>query len=125
MGKTEKLVLGVLFAAGALAACGDDPLAENEDADYFLLNPSFAVVAVDGQTTINAVVVNGNGVATGDAVSAEPCNARITAEVDPGRSAFEPPERFIVHGVTIGESCLVVRGGGLTDTATVSVVAAP
>src|SRR5690606_40224919 len=45
-----------------------------------------------------------------------------SSDLDTSRTAYEFPERFEITGVTLGMSCLVVSGGGITDTIVVRVV---
>lgn len=108
----------------AVSACDDNPLAEDrEDASHFRLNPSNVAVHGGGGTVkVDATVLNKYGAATNAAVSATPCDARITAVADTARTAYEFPERFEITGVTLGVSCLVVSGGGITDTIGVRVI---
>lgn len=108
-----------------VSACDDNPLAEDRDqAAYFRLNPSNVVVNTGGIVKVDANVLNKYGAATNAAVTATACDAKITAVADADRSDFEFPERFTISGVTFGNSCLVVNGGGLTDTIQVRVVPA-
>jgi hypothetical protein len=108
-----------------VSACDDNPLAEDRDqASHFRLNPSNVVVNTGGIVKVDANVLNRYGAATNAAVTATACDANITAAADTGRSDFEFPERFTITGVTFGNSCLVVNGGGLTDTIDVRVVPA-
>jgi hypothetical protein len=115
-----------LAAVALLAACDDNPLAENRDQGaWFELNPSNVAVNAGGTVTASAVVRNQYGAATNAAVTATPCDGKITAAADTLRSAFEFPERFVITGSSsLGTSCLVVTGGGLTDTIRVRVVPA-
>jgi hypothetical protein len=122
--------VGRMLAGAALvltaSACDDNPLAENRDqAAYFRLNPSTIAVNAGGTAKVDAILVNQFGAATNESVSATPCDALITAVADPGRSEFEYPERFVITGgTTYGVTCLVVTGGGITDTINVRVVPA-
>ena len=109
----------------AVSACDDNPLAENrEDASYFRLNPSSAAVNAGGTVKVDATVLNRYGAATNAAVTGTPCDSRISAVADTLRSEYEFPERFTVTGLTLGLSCLVVTGGGITDTIQIRVVPA-
>jgi hypothetical protein len=118
-------VLAALTLVMSAAACDDNPLSEDRDeAAYFRLNPSNAAVNAGGTIRVDATVVNKYGAATNAAVTATPCDNKVTAVVDTGRTSFEFPERFIVTGAALGTSCLVVRGGGVTDTVEVRVVPA-
>jgi hypothetical protein len=118
----------VLAALGAIvilaaAACDDNPLSEGrDDTARFRLNPSVANVAVGDSTFVTAVAVNDFNEPTGESVQASACDAKISVAPDPQRSAYEPPERFVVKGVTAGESCVNVSGGGQTASVTVTVV---
>ena len=119
-----RAIAGLAFVL-AVSACDDNPLAEDRDVgSYFRLNPSNVVVNTGGTVKVDASVMNRYGAATNDPVSATVCDARISAAADPERSDFEFPERFVISGLTFGESCLVVTGGGLTDTIGVRVVPA-
>ena len=118
------LVLGLAVVMG-VAACDDNPLDEGRDTGAYIdVNPVNAVVAAGDTTPVIARVMSRYGTPTNDAVTAEPCDSKITAIVDPNRSAFEVPETFLVIGQTLGSSCMVVRGGGLVDTAAIRVVPA-
>ena len=122
MRKGWRAGLAAALVLATATACSDDPLAEDRDeGSYFFLNPTVANVKVDSTTKVTAIVMNRHGAPTGAAVSGAPCDARITATVDPARTAFEEPERFIVRGIAAGTSCLVVSGGGIRDTVTVNV----
>jgi hypothetical protein len=115
--------LGFAGLVLAAVACYNDPLAEGRDAvERFTTNPSFANVKVADSTFVTAIAVNIHGEPTGDAVTGAPCDNKITVAVDPTRTVFEPPERFVVKGVTAGNSCLNISGGGKTTTVTIRVV---
>lgn len=117
-------LIGVFgLALVAFAACDDNPLAENRDTiDRFDLNPSFANVKVGDSTKVNAIPVNVHGERTGVEVSGTACDSKITVSKDPTRTAYEPPERFVIRGVSAGESCLTVSAGGKQATVTINVV---
>lgn len=116
-------VLGAL-AIVAGAACDDNPLEEGRDETArFRLNPTVANVAVGDSTQVTAIAVNQYDEPTGQAVTATACDGKVSVTPHPGRSDYEPPERFIVRGVTAGESCINVSGGGKTGTVTINVVA--
>jgi hypothetical protein len=115
-------VLGAL-AIVAIAACDDNPLEEGRDTTArFRLNPSVATVAVGDSTQVTAIAVNDYDEPTGQAVTATACDGKVSVAPHPGRSGYEPPERFVVRGVTAGESCVNVSGGGQTATVTINVV---
>jgi uncharacterized protein YjdB len=117
------LIGAIGLAVAAFAACDDNPLAEDADTiDRFELNPTFANVKVGDSTKVNAIPVNIHGQRTGDEVSGTACDSKITIKKDPQRTAYEPPERFVVFGVSAGESCLTVSAGGKQATATIIVV---
>jgi len=122
--KTRIGLLTMFTFAGTIAlACADNPLADGRDAiDRFTTNPSFANVKVNDSTRVTAIAVNVHGEPTGDAVTASACDNKITIANDPTRTTFEPPERFVVHGVTAGASCLTVSAGGKQATVTINVV---
>jgi hypothetical protein len=120
--KLKTLALLAVIAVG-VAACDDNPLSEDRNkVDRFQLNPSFANVLVGGTTQVTAIPVNRHGEPTGDAVTGTACDAKISIDSDSTRTAFEPPERWIVTGVSAGESCVNVSSGGVSATITVNVV---
>lgn len=122
MRKVMRAILGAALLVGAATACTDDPLAGNRDqASYFFLNPTVATVKKDSTIKVTATLMNQHGAPTGGAVAGTPCDAKITAAVDPTRTAFEEPERFLVKGIIPGASCLVVSGGGIRDTVMITV----
>lgn len=117
-------LIGVIgLAVVAFAACDDNPLAENrDDVVRFYMNPTTAHVDVGDSTRVTAIPVNIHGERTGIAVTGTACDSKITVKNDPTRTEFEPPERFVVYGVSAGESCLSVSAGGITATARIIVL---
>lgn len=124
MRKDVRAVLGLTLLLGAFTvACDNNPLKADADKGFFMYtNPSFAQVKVGGTTKVRANVMNKYSSPTGDAVTATPCDAKITAVADTSRTVFESPERFVVTGVAAGSSCLIVTGGGVSDTVTFNVL---
>ena len=119
--------LGWIAALGLVgmigAACANNPLSEDRDVvSRFRINPSFANVLVGDSTKVTAIALNKHGEPTGDAVTATACDGKITVTDDPTRIVYEPPERFVVRGVTAGESCVNVSSGGQTATIEINVV---
>ena len=116
--------IAVLGLASVVAmACDDNPLSADRDAiTRFNLNPSVAFVKVNDSTKVTAIPVNRNGEAPGVAVNGVACDGKITVTKDPQRVEFEPPERFVVKGVTVGASCVNVSAGGVQATITINVV---
>jgi hypothetical protein len=122
MQNVMRAILGGALLLTAATACSDDPLSGDRDqASYFFLNPTVATVKRDSTIKVTATLMNQHGAPTGGGVAGTPCDAKVTAAVDPTRSAFEEPERFLVKGIAVGASCLVVSGGGLQDTVTITV----
>lgn len=120
--RVGRVLVGMALVLSA-TACDDNPLAEDrEEASYFRLNPSNVAVEAGGEVKVTATVLNKYGAATNAGVTATPCDAKISAVADTTRSDFEYPERFVVSGNTLGASCIVVRGGGITDTVDVRVI---
>jgi hypothetical protein len=117
------LLVMILFAGVFAVACDDNPLAEGRDeVDRIDLNPSFANVKVADSTFVYGIAVNRHGEPLGVAVSGSACDNKITITPDPKRTAFEPPERYVVKGVTAGNSCVNFSAGGKQATATIRVV---
>ncbi|MEO5510359.1 MAG: hypothetical protein ABIS27_06985 [Longimicrobiales bacterium] len=116
MRKSVGMALGMIFL-GAFTACDNNPLKDDRDKGLFMYtNPSFATIVVGGTVKVRANVMNQYSAPTGDAVTATQCNARLSAVADTSRTDLEQPERFTVTGLAIGTSCLIVTGGGITDT---------
>jgi hypothetical protein len=116
--------LAAVLVLGA-AACDDNPVAEGRtDAARLDLSHTNATVEVGGQIVVRANVLNRHGSPTGAGVTAQACDNRVTVTPDTARSAFEYPEQFRVRGQSYGTSCLVVSGGGITDTVNLRVVPA-
>jgi hypothetical protein len=112
------MVLGLtLFLAAFTAACDNNPLKDDRDKGaYMFTNPSFGTLRLNGTSPVIARVMNKYTAPTGDAVTATPCDAKISVVKDTSRTEFEAPERFLVTGNTLGRSCMIVTGGGITDT---------
>ena len=119
-----RALAGLALVLGTVTACDDNPLAEDrEEAAYFRLNPSSVAVNAGGEVLVDAVLVNKFGGGLNQTVTGTPCDNKITAVPDSARSVFEFPERFRIRGGnTLGLSCLIVSGGGITDTVSVRVV---
>jgi hypothetical protein len=117
-----------LVACLAVGACDDNPVGEGRgDARGLSVNPDFAVVNAADSTRIEAVSRDRYRDLTYGQVSFTACDAIITLVPDTahptGRVDIEAPERIIIFGETLGESCVIASGpGGLSDTATVQVV---
>ena len=77
---------------------------------------------VSDSTFVTAIAVNKHGEPTGDSVTGTACDGKITVAVDPKRTEFELPERWVVKGVTAGASCVNVSAAGVQATVTVNVV---
>ena len=119
-----RALAGLALVLGTVTACDDNPLSEDRDeAAYFRLNPSSVAVNAGGEVLVDAVLVNKFGGGLNQAVTGTPCDNKITAVPDSARSVFEFPERFRIRGSNaIGNSCLIVTGGGISDTIAVRVV---
>jgi uncharacterized protein YjdB len=123
-GVGRKLAVVALLST-AVVACDDNPLTEGRDkASYFRINPTSVAVNAGGTVKVDAIVVNQYGAATNQAVTATPCDNKINAAADTGRSKYEYPERFVISGVSGGITCLRVSGGGIQDSVGVRVVPA-
>lgn len=119
-----RAIAGLALVA-AVSACDDNPLAEDrESGEYFRLSSSNAVVNVGDTITVVANVLNKFGAALIVNVTAAECDASVSVQPDTARSEFEAPEQFRIAGNSVGESCVVVNGGGVTDTIDVRVVPA-
>ncbi len=117
--------LAGLLAVFAFAACDDNPLSEGRDStDRFRLNPSVANVRVGSTTKVTAIAVNRNGEPTNEVVTATACDARVTVAPDPTRLEYEPRDRFVVTGVSVGSSCIRLSAGSVQAEAKINVVAA-
>ncbi|NJD10571.1 MAG: hypothetical protein FIB01_09105 [Gemmatimonadetes bacterium] len=126
MRKAVGAIFGAALVAVTMTACNEDPLSEDRDkAVFFQLNPSVVVVNAGSTARVAAVIVNKYGGSTLSAVTAEPCDSKITAVKDTARTEYQPPERFVITAANaLGSSCLIVKSEGVTDTITVRVVPA-
>lgn len=119
------LITGSLGIGFLGVGCDDNPVDEGrEDAAGVIVNPGFAVVDAADTTAVQANAVSRYGDATRDAVTFTACDATISIAPDPTRVTAEPPERWLVIGNTLGESCVEVSTAGFRDTAGIAVVPA-
>jgi hypothetical protein len=108
-----------------IAACGDSPLERTDAATSFRVVPANVVVDAGGSAKIGINVVDRYGVPINTSVQATPCDDNISADIDPSRTGYEFPERFIVTAQdTLGTSCLLATGAGITVTIDVSLIPA-
>lgn len=113
------------MACFAFVACDDNPVSADRDATVTLaINPSLAIVDAADTTRVSAVGRNQYGENTQVALTYTTCDAKIDVEPDPTRVAVEPPDRWLVMGRTLGESCVEFTAGGVAGTAKVFVVPA-
>lgn len=126
MRKAVRAIFGAALVVAAATACNEDPTAEGRsDAEYFKLNPTVVTVNAGASVRVAAVIANRYGGSPFTAVTAEPCDSKITAVRDTARVEYQPAERFVVTaGNALGASCLIVKSGGVSDTAMVKVVPA-
>lgn len=118
--------VAALVVCLAFAACDDNPVDESRgDAASLTINPTFAVVTAADSTRVDANARDRYGELTRGQVSFSACDDKIRLEPDPSHVTLEPPDRTLVFGLTLGESCVNVSGpGGLSATATVEVLPA-
>ncbi len=137
VGFVRKAGLGaVVLAAAALGACNDDPTSyDANDTTALFVNPTVMVVPAGRESKLVSRAVNpGN----------EPTYADVTWAIDPtagcvdaGQSVgtisviedpdrlveIQPPGLFVVTGgTTLGQTCIVLTGGGESETVKVTVV---
>lgn len=119
----------LIVAALATGACDDNPLDfEPGDTEQLRLNPSFMVIPSGRTATLDVTALNAGNEPNFAEVSqqASGCGgpASVTVADNPERTEAEPPGRFLVTaGNVLGEACIIVSAGGLTDTVEVVVVA--
>lgn len=115
-----------LIAGAVFVACDDNPVDEDRDrATRLQVNPTYATLDAADTLPLSASASNPYGDATLDAVTFTLCQSpTITFETDESRVTLQPPDRILVIGETLGESCVVASSAGLTDTAVVDVVPA-
>ena len=111
-----------VLGLGVVAACDDNPVAEDRENVFRLfLNPTVVNLTVGGTKAVTGQALNRYGEATFTPVTATACDARITIAPDTTLLPIEPPTRVIATGRTVGTSCIVFTGGGFTDSVTVNV----
>ncbi len=119
-----------LIACLAMGACDDNPVNDGRgDAVSLGVNPEFAVVNAADTTRVYVVALDRYGELTYGGVQYTACDNKITVAPDTsgveGRVPIEAPERTLVLGNTLGESCVTATGpGGLSATATIQVLPA-
>ncbi|UCF18528.1 MAG: PPC domain-containing protein [Gemmatimonadota bacterium] len=132
--KLVRTVVVSALACFAFNACDDNPVSEGRDATTALaVNPSFALVDAADTTRVSAFGVNQYNEKTYTPVTGTACDAKIQVDLDVGQTAggvvptdgrvpVEPPDRWLVVGQTLGETCINFSGGGQTAEATLFVV---
>jgi len=138
VGFVRKAGLGaVVLAAAALGACNDDPTSyDANDTTALFVNPTVMVLPAGRESKLISRAVNpGN----------EPTYADVTWAIDPtagcvdaGQSVgtvsviedpdrlveIQPPGLFVVTGgTTMGQTCIVLTSGGVSETVKVTVIA--
>ena len=115
-------IIGAI-ASLAIVACDDNPVSSDREVTVGLaVNPTFAVVDAADTTRVDAFARNKYGDKTRPAVTASACDNKIAVVQDPERVTIEPPDRWIVVGQTLGETCLNFSGSGFADSTVVQVV---
>ncbi len=133
--KLVRTVVVSALACFAFSACDDNPVSQGRDSTAALaVNPTFALIDAADSTRISAVGLNRYADRTYATVTGTACDAKIQVAPDSGQTAggvvvpsagrvpIEPPDRWLVVGQTLGETCIDFSGGGQTARATVFVV---
>jgi len=135
-GLVRNLGLGIsALALVWLAACNDNPLSfDVKDTTGILTNPSEMVISAGRTAKLESRTVNQGGAATFEVITwaIDPTcgGGAITVADDPDDAALIeagviPPGRFTVAaGSTLGQSCVILTGGGQTEQVDVTVVGA-
>ena len=117
---------GVLaIAAAAVGGCKSDPLANSDGTPAQLVTDFTHLQIGVGQTaSVTASVVDARATPLAIPVTFTACNGVVTTAIDPNYRPEVPPTstRGLITAVTPAPSCVVVAGGGFTDTVTVSAV---
>ena len=134
-GLVRNLGLGIsVLALVWLAACNDNPLSfDVKDTTGILTNPSEMVISAGRTAKLESRTVNQGGAATFEVITwaIDPTcgGGAITVADDPDdapliEAGVIPPGRFsVTAGSTLGQSCVVLTGGGQTEQVDVTVVA--
>jgi hypothetical protein len=107
---------------GPLGSCKEDPLASLDgEPAAIVINLTHLDLPVGDTAAVTGRVLDGRATPLSIPLTFTACNAVVVAAVD---TAYHPvpatSTRGLVIAVTPAPSCVVVRGGGLVDTVTVS-----
>jgi hypothetical protein len=112
---------GLTLVSGS---CIDDPLADLDGAPAAVVTDhALLVQAIGERDTVIAKVVDGRFTALQVPITYTACDADVSVTATPGYDPVPPVSvSFIVQAITSGASCVVVSGGGVTDTVDVGVL---
>lgn len=116
---------GVLTSLALVnGGCVEDPLADLDGTpESVIMDHSLLVLGLGEQATVTARVVDGRFTALEVPISYTACDADIIVSRDNAYDPVPPTSvRFVVEALTSGASCVVVSGGGVTDTLNVGVL---
>lgn len=118
-------LLGLVAAAGLMAAaCAEDPLASLDGgAAGIRANLAFIDMGQGDEELILASVVDGRSSPLAIPVEFAPCDAAVTVEVDTSYHPVPPTStRALVTAVSPAPTCVVLSGGGVSDTVDVTIL---
>jgi hypothetical protein len=116
--------LGVIAVLTWAGACKEDPLSDLDgNPAAVTTNFSNLQLAIGGEQTIRASIVDARATPLAVPITFSACSADITVTEDPDYHPIPATSaQAIVTAVTANPSCVVVSGGGVSDTITVAVL---
>jgi len=118
---------GVLtIVAFGLGSCKSDPLSDLDGNPARVVTDfSYLQLPIGGEAVLNASVLDARTVPLEVPITFTPCTADVTVAVDTSYHPLPPTSaQAIVTAVSANSSCIVVSGGGISDTVTVAVLPA-
>lgn len=120
--------LGTLAALAVVtvAGCKKDPLSDLDgNPAAVLTNFSYLQLGIGDQASVTAQIIDARATPLAVPITFSPCTGDVTVVTD---TSYHPvpatSARAIVTAVSANPSCVVVAGGGVTDTVTVAILPA-
>lgn len=111
-------LVGALAAGAVLGGCAEDPLGDLDASPAAIVADASVLALPTGESqAVTASVVDGRLTPLKVSVTFTACDANVTVQPD---ASYDPvprtSARAIVTGVSADVSCVVLAGGGLSDT---------
>lgn len=112
------------LAVVTVAGCKKDPLSDLDgNPAAIITNFSYLQLAIGDEAAVTAQVIDARATPLAVPITFTPCTADITVATDPTYNPVPATSaRAIVTAVSANPSCVVVAGGGVSDTITVAIL---